>query len=243
MSTNPNDPNAAINRRFDLLRQRQMQQGNQVKQQASEDIQRQAASRGRLGSGLTQKLQNQAQEQIDQGQNQALEGIEAQRDQSLFQQAEADTARKFAAEQAALGRQFSREERLGGQEFAAGQAQKQMEYATAERLGAQGFQRELFDANAAWQKKVFNKQNEQWLKQFNEASRQFDKQYDLDFSNSEFNKMMAEKQFNKKDLLEKIENIAPLSVTKLSGMKDSGSFNQGGLSRSMSPQPSQSRFF
>lgn len=198
----PKDPNETINRRFDLLRQRQEQAGNAAKQTAQEDIQRQAAARGRLGSGIVQKQQGMAQEQIDKQQGAALQDVESGREQALFQQSEADMGRKFAAEQALLGRQFAREERLGGQEFAGQQAREQMNFQTAERLGAQGFNRELFDKNMQWQEKVFNQQNKQFDEQMDFQFKSFRRQIELDEANSEFNKMMAEKNFNKPELMD-----------------------------------------
>jgi hypothetical protein len=198
----PQDPNAAINRRFDLLRQRQEQAGNKAKQDANEDIKRQAAARGRLGSGMTQKLGMQANEQIDQQQSANIADVESGREQSLFQQAEVDR-----------GREFAKSERLGSQDFAAQQAQKQMQFAQGERLGSQdfaksqmlaqqGFDMQIFNKNMDWQKTVFNEQNRQWEKQLAENITMFDKQYDLDSANTEFNKMMAEKQFNKPELMD-----------------------------------------
>lgn len=187
----PQDPNATINRRFDLLRQRQEQAGKAAKQTAQEDIQRQAASRGRLGSGITQKQNLLAQEQIDKQQSANLADVESGREQALFQQAEADTNRRFA-----------REERLGSQDFAAQQAQKQMEFQTSERLGAQGFNQAQFDANMAWQNKVFREQNKQFASNQKLQKAMFDRQMTLDEENSAFNRMMAEKSFNKPELMD-----------------------------------------
>lgn len=182
-----------IQRRFDYLRTQTEQQANQQQQKAGEDIERQAAARGRLGGGVTQKLKTQANEAIEGQKRQAIEGVESMREQAVGEQEEREANRAFAAKESALGRDltregmsFAREERLGGQDFAAGQAGIQ-------RSHDQG----LFDKQMAFNKKAQNIQSAQFKAQLKQSKALAERQFELDEWATKFNAKIAQQQANK----------------------------------------------
>lgn len=167
-----------IQRRFDYLRQQTEQGVNADQQKAQEGLERQAASKGRLGSGIYQKQQLEQEKQGANIKQQALEGVEVQRDAALG-----------AQEENQANRDFAKSERLGSQDFAAGQAQIGREYGTSERLASQGFNSEMFDKDMDFKKQLSKLQDAQWTRQF-----------ESDQTVQDFNMKMANKQFNKAQL-------------------------------------------
>jgi hypothetical protein len=146
-----------------------------------------------------------------------------------FQTGERVGGQDFAAGQANLMRQFQTGERVGGQEFGAAQADLMRKFQTSERmgsqkfaqserLGSQGFSKEMQRKQNDFQYKLFNKQ-------FKEQTRQWEEQFKEDKDINAFNKMMAEKQFNKPGMLDMLRN--PLGFfsgpgSMLEGMQGGG---------------------
>lgn len=186
-----------IDRRFDLLKTQANQEANKQQQKAGEDIDRQSAARGRLGSGVGQKLKVQANTEIDQGRRQAVEGVESMREQALgqqeelqanrdFQAKESGLNRAFAAQESALGRGFATSERLGSQDFAAGQTGAQRD-----------FDKFLFDKQMKFNKQAQTLQNKQFKDQLSQSKVLAEKQLEMDEWATKFNMDMAAKQAGK----------------------------------------------
>jgi hypothetical protein len=186
-----------INRRFDYLRSQADQEANAQQQKVGDDINRQAAARGRLGGGVTQKLKAQAGEQLAGQKRTAVEGIESMREQAIGQQEEQEANRAFAAKESALGREFqggmareqmefARGERLGGQDFAAGQAGIQRD-----------FDKGLFDKQMSFNKKAQSLQNTQFKAQLKQSKVLAEKQMELDTWATHFNAKIAQQQANR----------------------------------------------
>lgn len=184
-----------IQRRFDYLRQQTEQGVNAEQQKASEGLERQAAAKGRLGSGVYQKQQMEQQKQGAAVKQQALEGVEVQRDAALGQQEELQAQRDFA-----------KSEREAGQGFAAEQAAIGREYGTQERLASQGFNMQMFDKDMKFKQKMSDLQNSQFGKQMAAQMDQFMKQNSLDKTVSAFNMKMAKRQQNKNDIMSFLPN-------------------------------------
>lgn len=180
-----------IQRRFDYLRQQTEQGVNADQQKAEEGLQRQAASKGRLGSGVYQQQQQQQQKQGAAIKQNALEGVEVQRDAALGQQEELQAQRDFA-----------KSEREASQGFAAQQAQIGREYGTSERLASQGFNSAMFDKDQAFKQKLSDISESQFGQQMSAQMDQFMKQYGLDKKVSDFNMKMANQQANKMDFMD-----------------------------------------
>lgn len=176
-----------IQRRFDYLREQTERDVNQQQQQAAEGLQRQAAAKGRLGSGAFQKQQAQQQKQAADIRQQAIGDVESQREAALAQQEEVQAQRDF-----------QKAEREAGQNFAAQQSQINRDYSTSERLAGQNFNEKLFDKDAAFKQKAMDLQESQFGQQMQMAMQQFG----LDKKVSEFNMKMANQQANKMDFMD-----------------------------------------
>jgi hypothetical protein len=197
--------NDAVSKRFDVIRKRIGQDVEGGKQQETEALQRRFASAGMLGSGASMKTESQARANLDQQRQQAMEGVDM---------AEIGEQQRLAEQQAAMD--FARSERLGSQDFAAAQADLMRKYQTSERLGsqkfaqserlgAQGFSKEMQGLQNAFQQKLFNKQ-------FKEQTRQFNIQFAEDKRVNDFNMLMGNKQFNKKGLMDMLQDPIGTSI-------------------------------
>ncbi len=121
---------------FDIMRQRIREREQKRGKEATEQVKGQFASRGMLASGAQIKGQERAQQAVaEQAREERRDVLVAEADVRRRER-EAQAQRAFAGEQARLGRQFQRGERIGGQEFAARQADAQRRFAAMEsRLG------------------------------------------------------------------------------------------------------------
>ena len=197
-------PNASrIDRRFDVLRSKAEQDIGAQQQKAGEGLARQAVAQGNAGSGVQQKLASQQQQQFATQKQNAINDVESQREAAQSQADEIQAQRDFAKAEREAGQQFATGERLGQQEFASYQAKLGREFESGEAAKQRGFSEKLFNKDMAFKDKVRKDNNAQFAKQFGLAMKQFD----LDTKVSEFNMDMANKQWNKKDLLESMQNV------------------------------------
>lgn len=183
-----NNPNAAamdtaLNRRFDVLRQKQEGESNRQAQAAQEGLTRSAASRGRLGSGAFQRLQSLQQRDLAQQKEGAIGNIESQRELSLAEQQQKEADRKFAYEQEAMGR-----------EFQSGEAAKQRSFASEEARLQRANEINMYNRDSAFREKQFSESKKQFRQQMDMAIEQMAMDKDV----TEFNKSMANKKKGKK---------------------------------------------
>jgi hypothetical protein len=176
-----NNPNAglaatALNRRFDVLRQKSEGQASLQEDQANSAISRGAAARGRLGSGNVVRQRMLAQKELA-GQREAnVNDIESQRNVAVEDQSQRESDRRMAFNQEEAGRAFQSREAAGQRNFASKEAVSQRNFEGANATKEQNFR------NA-----VFNQQNAQFREQMDQALEQFK----LDKDVTEFNKEMA----------------------------------------------------
>jgi hypothetical protein len=182
----------ALNKRFDLIKQKLMGETQAAQQQQAEGMQRELARRGSLNSGEGLKLQQQMADQNVKQLSDVASGVEAER-----------AGAQFEEEQMEKQRQFAREERLGSQEFASGERASGEQFARAERLSQQGFSKDLFNSEMAFKAKGMEIQQGQFAEQMKHAFQQLE----LDTEVSRFNMEMAEKMWNKKDMMEAFANM------------------------------------
>lgn len=196
----------AIKKRFDMIRNKIGTEAKAQRQQADEGLKRQFSRTGMIGSGAFVKTGQKLGTELGKQEQAARESVDMQELGERQRIAEGEQARAFA-----------REERLGSQGFAASQAAiqrkygsaealKQRAFQTAERLGSQGFSKEMAQSQMDFQQGLADIQQWQWAKQF-----------DQDKLVSQFNMDMAEKQFNKKSLMERIINPFGFDDSKLAG--------------------------
>jgi hypothetical protein len=124
---------------FELMRRRIRQRGAAQGEEQQRALTRRFAALGQAPSGAAFKIRQQAQESQERVTGEQLQDVNIQQAQVLRQEREAERQRQFAGEQARLGREFQRGERIGAQEFGAEQARLGREFQTSERLGAQTF--------------------------------------------------------------------------------------------------------
>ena len=128
----------ALQRRFQLEEQRLRQRESQRADEQKKALKRQFASLGALGSGAQIKVGQQAEQAAASRLESGLQGLQSQR-LGVEEQREAEQRqRDFASEQARLGRELTSEQARLGREFT-----------STERLGAQEFQKGLFDIQNA----------------------------------------------------------------------------------------------
>lgn len=199
------DPNA----RFDRVEKEQTQKARADAEEAKQAMKRRFASQGLSGSGAAIKVDR----QVDRETGERLDNVRGQvanmregealrrqevEDQRTFQSSEAQKGRDFVAgesglqrafmrDESGLQRSFMRDERLGSQGFAASEAGKQRDFSAEMRQKDEDFKTKI-----SW------RQDRQFNKQLRQQAAQFERQMSLDEENSEFNRVMAEKMFNKK---------------------------------------------
>lgn len=183
-----NNPNAAsmdsaLNRRFDVLRQRQEGESNRQAQTAQEAMARSAASRGRLGSGAFQKMQSLEQRDLAAQKEGSLSNIESQRELSLAEQQQKEADRAFAFNQEEMGREFQSKEAAQQRSFASEEARLQ-------RVNEVN----MYNRDAAFRDKQFSESKKQFRQQMDMAIEQMAMDKDV----TEFNKSMANKKKGKK---------------------------------------------
>ena len=165
-----------IDRRFDYLRKQTEQDSERQGQEQTDALQRQAASRGRLGSGSYQKVQMQANEALQKQKQNAIEGVESQREAALAQKEEAD-----------VNRQFARDERLGSQEFA-----------MASQRQSEGFQEGMWNKQEEVRRKESHDAAWQAQQNFKVQMKMADAQFAEDQKVNAFNMKIAAKLANAK---------------------------------------------
>lgn len=206
-----NIQSSRLDRRFDTLRNKVEQQANAANQQSQEALARKGAATGAGQSGAFMKLGEKVRQEGEAAKGNALMAVEGEREGAQFQLDEANTNRAFATS-----------EREAGQKFSQGMAREQMGFARQERIGSQtfqsgeaaaqrGFSKQLFDKEMQFKNRVQSSAEGQFLQNLSRVDRQFFEDQRI----SNFNMDMANKQFNKKDLMENMESIAPFSVTKI----------------------------
>ena len=124
---------------FELMRRRIRQRGAAQGEEQQRALTRRFAALGQAPSGAAFKIRQQAREAQERVTGEQLQDVNIQQAQIQRQEREAERQRQFAGEQARLGREFQRGERIGAQEFGAEQARLGREFQTGERLGAERF--------------------------------------------------------------------------------------------------------
>lgn len=211
----PTSQDEAISRRFGMLKKQVGQRGTQAQQGQQDNLNRQFARGGGLGSGAYIKQSQIAAEKAQQSQEDALAQVDMaelgerqrlaeQEENKKFATSEREAGQKFASAEQELGRAFARSEREGAQGFSAMQADKQ-----------RGFERELFDVQQAFQNKQFTEGMRQFQENMVLQTRELDlnatelqRRYVLDQDAQKFNKNMARMQFNKPELTDAMFKIA-----------------------------------
>ena len=192
MGQNNAGESEALNRRYELIKKKLISEQGAQNQMQNEGMQRNLARGGNLNSGAGLKLQQQMGE------------AQLKQNESIGESVEAEKAgAQLQMEEAQRNRDFATSERLGGQEFASGERAAGESFAKGERLGAQGFSKQLFDADMKFKTKSANIQQSQFGQQMKMAMKQFK----LDEKVSMFNMDMAEKMWNKKDMMEFFGNM------------------------------------
>lgn len=171
----------ATNRRFDVLRAKTEGAANEQQQMQTDALTRQAAARGRLGSGNFQKQNQQLQKGLSTQKENAVGDVESQRELAVAQQHEASAQRAYQSEEAAKQRAFT-----------ADQAKIQ-----------RGFDRDVFNKESEFKATAFNEQNAQFMDQMGIKVQEMQMDKDI----SQFNMDMAAKTFNKKDMSEWFANL------------------------------------
>lgn len=118
----------AVANPYELQRQRIKQDSASSSQGQNDALKRRFAAMGGLNSGSYLKAQERLSSEQDKNTQRAMEGVDVQESLAAEQRAEAER-----------GRQFSREERLGGQSFMAGENALGRRFATSEREAGQAF--------------------------------------------------------------------------------------------------------
>lgn len=183
---------SAIDRRFDLMRKRTEQDANAFDQQQQEALQRKAASQGSLGSGAFLKLGQQSAERTNEQKMDQLAGVDAEREAAIGE---------LEKEQRAM--EFARQERESAQEFASGERSRTQAFQSSEAAAQRGFEKNLFNESQKFKEKAMNQEYKQFASQMEMAIMQFK----LDKQVSDFNMGMAEKMWNKKDMMEFFGNM------------------------------------
>jgi hypothetical protein len=179
-----NNPNAgvastALNRRFDILRQKSEGQASLQEDQANSAISRGAAARGRLGSGNVVRQRLLAQKELAGQREASVNDIESQRNVAVEDQNQRESDRRMAFDQEEAGRAFQSGEAKAQRGFASKEAVRQRNFEGANAVRDQNFRNS-----------VFNQQNAQFREQMDQALEQFK----LDKDVTEFNKKMAGKK-------------------------------------------------
>lgn len=192
MSQNNAGESAALNKRYELIKKKLISEQNAQNQMQNEGMQRNLARTGNLNSGSGLKL------------NQQMSEAQLKQNESIGESVEAEKAgAQLQMEEAQKNRAFATSERLGSQEFASGERAAGEKFARGERLSSQGFSKQLFDADMKFKTKAANIQQNQFGQQMKMAMEQFK----LDEKVSMFNMDMAEKMWNKKDMMEFFGNM------------------------------------
>ena len=140
MAVTSQDLQNDVTAQFDRQRGRAAQQerGNQAA--AQEALRRRAAAMPGAPGGAFVKQEQLANDESANRLAQANEGIDANQNAALGQLRQTQQAQDFSANQAQLGRDFSKSERIGSQDFSSTQAQLGRDFTHGERLGTQEWQ-------------------------------------------------------------------------------------------------------
>lgn len=207
---------ADIQKQYDPLRKRAQQQEAANLQGQNDAMARRAAMQGGGPGGAYEKQAQLVQGQSAQRLQSANEGIDAQQQGALNQAREVQDQRDFQRAERVGSQDFSRGERLGSQDFSAKQAGEQRKFLTGERLGTQDWQAGQAVEQRKWQTgeraDAQRQQDRQFQQQMDRDAERFLHEIEVD----QFNMDMAEKMFNKKDLLEQL--FGNFSMGKLGGL-------------------------
>jgi hypothetical protein len=180
--SNPDDTvqQNALNRRFDLLRDKAVGEANANAQTQNEALQRSLAAHGRIGSGVGQKQSQLLNTGLEKAKNNTVADIESQRELGGADLAKDVANRKFGFEQDEANKVFQSQEGLNQRGFAAQQSQRDDAFRTAQ----------------------FNQSNQQFSQQMNMAIKQFN----MDQSVTKFNEQMSKYMAGKKNMEDVIGN-------------------------------------
>ena len=215
--------NDTLNRRFDLINQRLMQQQTGQEQQQKEELERQLARGPGVNSGAGLKLQSQLGEQQQKARNDVSAGLEAERMGAQLQQEEVQKQRDFAREERLGSQDFARQERAASQKFARQERSGSQKFASMEASKQRGFSKNLFDKEMAFKEKGAKIQQSQFGEQMKLAAKQFK----LEEKVQEFNMDMATKMWNKKSMSEWFANMHGYDPRDGSGSGPLGGFFSG----------------
>lgn len=195
---------ADIQKQYDPMRKRAQQQEAANLGQQNDAMARRAAQLGGGPSGALIKQESLAQDASAKRLASANEGIDAQQQGAINQARQVQEQRDWQTSERVAGQQHQTSERMGSQDWQAGQSDKLMKHQTSERLGSQDWQAGQADKQRKWS-------TGERVDQQRQQDRQFQQQLDRDYERflhekdvDAFNMDMAEKMFNKKDMLEQL---------------------------------------
>lgn len=206
---------AGIKKQYDPLRKRAQQQESANLQGQNDAMSRRAAAQGGGPGGAYEKQAQLAQTASAERLQSANEGINAQEQGAVNQAREVQAQRDYGTSERVAGQKFASGERLGSQDFAERQRLGSQDFSKGERLGTQDWQA----TQAAEQRKFVSGERQAGQKwqtgERADAQRQQDRQFQEQLGRDwerfqhekfvdDFNMQMAEKMFNKKDLLEQL---------------------------------------
>jgi len=166
------DLQGAMQKRYDLLRQRASQEVNTQGQEASNALERRQAQLGNLKSGAAIKQQQVLSDQVASQKQKANEGIDIAQSGEQAQLEQVKQGQEFAAGEAEKGRGFSSSERLAAQTFGSSEADKQRGFMSGESKLQRDQQSSQFDKSFGLQERQLKSQEEEAA--INKASLAYD---------------------------------------------------------------------
>lgn len=207
---------------FEQARKKAQQETMAGKQQANEAIQRRFAQLGMQGSGEAIKQQQVLEQKSQEQLGERFGAIDAAKQQEQARQADIQEARQFQVGEREAQQKYATGERLASQGFMSGERvaanafadlmmKKQQAFAKGERLDSQKYAAEqqklaqLFtaqqqDKQNAFAEKMDAIQGTRWYEQLKFAKQQFE--FEKEIQN--FNKAMAESEYNKQSWFDRI---------------------------------------
>lgn len=186
---------SALQRKYDIQRQRVNQDATKASQENNNSLQRKFASLGMVNSGESIKQQQLGQEQVNQQSENAKQNVDVQ-------QAGEESMKSAQA----LQNQFAKSERIGSQEYATGERLGSQQFQSGEAQKARDFSEGQFQAEMGFKQKLQDFAESSFSKQFEEGKSQFAQTFDQNERAQQFNQDMANRVFNKKDMLESFFN-------------------------------------
>lgn len=197
--------------KYDIIKQRMMDQAGQGETENKEAVAREFARRGLANSGAAIKMQQQAADQFAQRKDQAAQTAELAKAEDESRRLETEQARAYqtserlgsqayGSKEAALQRLFGATEAEKQRGFMASESALGRQFQSAEAASQRNFSKELFDKEMVYKEAALGLQTKQVRDQWDMAAAQLQ----LDKEVSKFNMEMAQKAFDKKSIMDKL---------------------------------------